>query len=348
MSKTVYIVALEPIDQRYTAQWYTAIPNEIEKLRPDLKNVVTIDGGESTGTTPGAFLDFAMTNVWKNKQLNKIAEMFSTGVIKEGDVFLFTDAWNSGIIQVKYMSELLGIPVTLHGIWHAGAYDETDILGFTIKDKTWVHEFERAIYHALDYNWYGSKYHRGLFCRALGVDGAKAFHSGQPHTNILLSSDVLPIEQKENIILFGHRISPDKQPEIFEDLAKSMPDYKFVFSQKENLSKSEYYELIRKSKVSFSANLHENFGISMVEAVFNGTVPFVPDRLSYTEMYDFTFTYPGNWTSSWDAYIENKEQIIYWLTDIMENYEKYHDHLAHQMLHLLTEYMTASKMVYEL
>jgi len=348
MTKTVYVVALEPIDQRYTAQWYTAIPAEIAKWRPDIDNIVTIDGDVSTGTTAGAFLDFALTNIWKNNQLNKIAKMFSSGEIKPGDVFLFTDAWNSGIIQVKYMSELLGIPVTLHGIWHAGAYDKTDILGFTIKDKTWVHEFERAIYYTLDYNWYGSEYHKQLFCRVLNVDGKKAFHSGQPHISILTSAATIPVEQKENIILFGHRISPDKQPEIFEDLARCLPQYKFVFSQKMKLSKDEYYDLIRRSKVSFSANLHENFGISMVEAVFNGTVPCVPDRLSYREMYNGAFVYPAEWTASWAAYAENKKNIIEWIKNLMENYDKYYQMLPDQKTKLLNEYMTARKMVSQL
>jgi hypothetical protein len=28
------------------------------------------------------------------------------------------------------MSDLLDIPVEIHGIWHAGAYDHTDIFGY--------------------------------------------------------------------------------------------------------------------------------------------------------------------------------------------------------------------------
>lgn len=344
--KTIYVVALEPIDQRYTAQWYESIPKEIKDFWGDAVNVVTIDGGDiGSSTTPGAFLDFAMTNVWKNNQINKIAVMFSRGEINAGDVFLFTDAWNSGIIQVKYMSELLGVPVVLHGIFHAGAYDETDILGFTIKDKTWVHSFERSLYHTLDYSWFGSNYHKDLFCRVLGVDGAKAFHSGQPHGQILAQAAEIPFSEKENIILFGHRISPDKNPEIFDDLAKALPHYKFMFSQKMNLSKAEYYDLIRTAKISFSANKHENFGISMVEAVFNGTVPLVPERLSYSEMYLSDFVYPSEWTENWNSYLMHKQCLIDRIVHIMWNYEKYHLMLTEQREFLLNQYMSAKAMV---
>jgi len=341
---TIYHVALEPIEQRYTAQWYTAIPEEIKKHRPNIE-VVTIDGGVQTGTTAGAFLDFAITNVWKNNQINTIAQMFSRGEIKPNDVFLFTDSWNTGIIQVRYMSELLGIPVTIHGIWHAGSYDKTDILGFTIQDKRWSHTFERSVYHALDYNWFGSKYHRDLFCNILNVSGDKAYHSGQPHLNIINNSDSIPLEHKENIILFGHRISPDKQPEIFEDLSTEFPDYDFVFSQKLNLSKSEYYELIRKAKISFSANKHENFGISMVEAVFNKTVPLMPTRLSYNEMYLDSYLYPTEWTQDWHAYQTHKQDLVNHIKNILYNYDAYYADLQKQQEFLMENYMTSKNMI---
>ena len=85
--QTVYHVALEPIDSRYTQQWYVEIPREIKMYRPEL-NVVTIGGDISTSTTAGAFLDFAMTNVWKNNQINVIAKMFHAGSVKPNDIFL--------------------------------------------------------------------------------------------------------------------------------------------------------------------------------------------------------------------------------------------------------------------
>lgn len=349
MEKTIYIVALEPIDQRYTAQWYSSIPKSIiDELENQDKraHVVTVAGNDIGETrTSGGFLDFALTNVWKNSQLNKICDWFSRGVIKPGDIFLVTDAWHPGIIQIKYMSELLGIPVEIHSIFHAGSYDKTDILGFTIKDKQWSYNFERSIYHACDYVWFGSEYHRSLFCRVLGVDGNKAFHSGQPHSAILETAKSIPIPEKENIILFGHRISPDKQPEIFEDLANEFPEFKFVFSQKLNLTKDEYYNLIRRAKISFSANLHENFGISMVEAVFNGTVPILPDRLSYSEMYLDMFKYPSKWTESFDEYMNYKRQLVQFIRNVVSNYNIYSLMLMEQQRKLKDEYMLPTKMV---
>jgi hypothetical protein len=52
------------------------------------------------------------------------------------------------------------------------------------------------------------------------------------------------------------------------------------------LTKEEYHTLLGESKMVFSANLQETLGISCYEGAVVGAIPLVPDRLSYTEMYD--------------------------------------------------------------
>ena len=84
--------------------------------------------------------------------------------------------------------------------------------------------------------------------------------------------------------MFPHRIAPEKQHDIFLDLADSFPDYKFITAHDKQLTKNEYHELLAKSKMVFSANLQETLGISWYEGASLGAVPFVPDRLSYSEM----------------------------------------------------------------
>ena len=74
--------------------------------------------------TTGAFLNFSGTNYWKSEQPQKIASlMFAEGKVNDGDYFLYTDAWNPTVIQLKYMAELLGVNIKIGGMWHAGSYD---------------------------------------------------------------------------------------------------------------------------------------------------------------------------------------------------------------------------------
>jgi len=130
---TIYVVSLESLPNRYTCEWLEGIPTALRKHAEDHKvdvDVVNIVGDDKEQlTTPGAFINFAGTNKWKSEQSIKIATLISEGKVKDGDKFLFTDAWNPVILQVKYMLDLLKIKAELHGIWHAGQYDPQDFLG---------------------------------------------------------------------------------------------------------------------------------------------------------------------------------------------------------------------------
>ena len=102
----VFLVDLESVETRYTGQWKTHIPGLLKKAG---HNVQVIDGPTDipAATTPGAFLNFGGTNVYKSVQVEKISRMFCSGSVSSGDHFLFYDAWHPGIINLKYMSELL-------------------------------------------------------------------------------------------------------------------------------------------------------------------------------------------------------------------------------------------------
>jgi len=96
----IYIVDIEAVDTRYTKQWKEHLPQQLQ--RATNQQVTVISGGNTPqATTPGAFLNFGGTNVYKSKQLEQIGEMFCAGTIKDGDYFLYTDAWNPTVIQLR-------------------------------------------------------------------------------------------------------------------------------------------------------------------------------------------------------------------------------------------------------
>jgi len=115
---------------------------------------------------------------------------------------------------------------------------------------------------------------------------------------------------KMPMVLFPHRVAPEKQVDIFKDLGKSIPEAQFVVAQETQLSKDEYHMLLSRSKIVFSANQQETLGISCYEGALVGAAPLVPDRLSYTEMYDSAFKYPSEWTEDWDSYLVHKDKLV--------------------------------------
>lgn len=327
---TIYVLPIEPIDTRYTRQWYEHIPKLLDAA--GATDVVVINGEDVPAQpTPGAFLDFGATNIYKSSQLATIGDLFRDGMIKAGDKFLYTDAWNPTVIQLKYMSSLLGIPVEIHGMWHAGSYDPQDFLGRIVGDVPWVRNAESSMFYCYDVNWFATEYHAALFLNEMFDDSGSIDEWNKHHTDtgrIGLTGwpmdylyDLLPpysTVQKKPQIVFPHRIAPEKQLDIFEDLAASMPQYDWVVCQRKKLTKGEYHTILGESAMVFSANLQETYGISAIEGLICGAMPLVPDRLSYSEMYQDEFKYPSEWTESWDSYLANKDKMIALISVNME------------------------------
>ena len=244
----------------------------------------------------------------------EISRMFANGEIKDNDYFLYTDAWNPTVIQLRYMAELLGIDIDIGGLWHAGSYDPQDFLGRLIGDKPWVRHAEMSMYECYDDNFFASEFHIDLFTDTMmdnyDVDMDKAIRVGWPMEYLKDSLTSYKGMEKRDLILFPHRVAPEKQVEIFRDLAQRLPQYEFVVCQEQELSKNEYHNLLGEAKMVFSANLQETLGISWYEGTLVDAIPMVPDRLSYGEMALPEFKYPSEWTENFDAYLHNRDKIV--------------------------------------
>jgi hypothetical protein len=150
---------------------------------------------------------------------------------------------------------------------------------------------------------------------------------------------------KRDLILFPHRIAPEKQVEIFRDLAEHLPQYEFVVCQDQQLTKNEYHNLLGEAKIVFSANLQETLGISCYEGALVNAIPLVPDRLSYSEMYYEGFKYPSVWTESFEAYQAYRPELCGMIIGHMNNYEKQLPQLTKQALDLSKYFFSANKLL---
>jgi glycosyltransferase involved in cell wall biosynthesis len=355
---TVYLVDLEAVSTRYTGEWKTHLPTILKKKG---HNVQVISGPTDipSATTPGAFLNFGGTNIYKASQVEQMGRLFCNGSVHPGDHFIFTDAWHPGIINLKYMSELLGIPVTTHGLWHAGSYDPQDFLGRLVGNKPWVRNAEKSFFAAFDHNYFATEFHVHLLMKQLLNDGytsenpwwhqdweerydsGKIVRTGWPMEYM---EDILtPYKgmKKRDLILFPHRIAPEKQVEIFRDLKEHLPQYEFVVCQDQQLTKNEYHNLLGEAKLVFSANLQETLGISWYEGAVVDAIPMIPDRLSYSEMAYDTFKYPSHWTESFEAYQAYRPEVCGKIMQYMDNYDKFLPQLRKQTRDLTEQFFSA-------
>ncbi len=359
---TIFLIDLETVETRYTGQWKSHVP---ALLRKKGHNVQVISGPEDipSATTPGAFLNFGGTNIYKSSQVEQIGRLFCNGRIQSGDHFLFTDAWHPGIINLKYMSELLGIKVIIHALWHAGSYDPQDFLGRLIGKAKWVRHAEKSFFHAIDHNYFATDFHIKMFVDNLLEDGylsenpwyeedfkdlldsGKVIRTGWPMEYMEGTLNPYKGMTKRDLILFPHRIAPEKQVEIFRDLKEQLPQYEFIVCQDQQLTKNEYHNLLGESKLVFSANLQETLGISWYEGAIVDAIPMVPNRLSYSEMAFDTFKYPSAWTENYDAYLQYRQEICHKIIQYMENYDKFLPQLKKQTDALTEYFFSAGKLL---
>ena len=328
------------------------MPTLLKHKLGDRFNVVQIDGVQKNSQlTPGAFLNFSDTNYWKSAQMCAFLEQHNQGKTSPNDHFIFTDAWNPTVIQLKYMSDLLGFNWTLHGLWHAGSYDPQDFLGRLVGDKPWVRNAEKSFFHAFDHNYFATDFHINMFSDNLFHDedveltDDKVIRTGWPME--YMESTLNPYKKlnKRNLILFPHRIAPEKQVEIFRDLATHLPQYEFVVCQDQQLTKKEYHTLLGQAKMVFSANLQETLGISCYEGAVVNAIPMVPDRLSYSEMYFDVFKYESKWTESWESYNVYRPDLCRAIMTHMDYYPTRIRQIKEQAANLTANFFSASDML---
>jgi len=353
MSK-IFLVDLEAVSTRYTGQWKDHVPQLLKKAGHDV-HIISGPSDIPSATTPGAFLNFGGTNIYKASQVEQLGRLFCSGSVEAGSHFIFTDAWHPGIINLKYMSELLGIPVVTHGLWHAGSYDPQDFLGRLVGNKPWVRNAEKSFFHAFDHNHFATEFHIDMFRDNLlntnvGTiydykTSGKIVRTGWPMEYMDETLSLYKGMTKRDLIVFPHRIAPEKQVEIFRDLKTHLPQYEFVVCQDQQLTKNEYHTLLGEAKIVFSCSLQETLGIGCYEGAVVDAIPMVPDRLSYSEMYFDIFKYDSKWTESWESYNVYRPDLCRAIMTHMDYYDTRLPQLKQQTASLTTNFFNAGDML---
>ena len=82
----IFLVDLEAVETRYTGEWKSHLPALLKKAG---HHVQVICGPEDIprATTPGAFLNFGGTNIYKASQVEQVGRLFCNGAVHPGDHF---------------------------------------------------------------------------------------------------------------------------------------------------------------------------------------------------------------------------------------------------------------------
>jgi len=283
--RKIWFVPIEPYEERYTEQWYRWFKKAFEELR---MNYEYVDGEALTDKVEvGVVLDAFGTNYYKASQLMKLYKLIREGEIQDNDIIFFADLWFPGIEGLQYARQLSGKKFQIQGVLHAGTWDEAD---FTRPMRDWAKHIEEGWFLGVfDKIYLGSEFHKQLIIAGAGISDDNFFNrlvvTGLPFEY----KEVQRPAEKENIIVFPHRLDPEKRPEMMaylkEELEKAgITNWKCIRTKDVTKTKEEYFQLLGKSKIAVSFALQETFGYAMLECMANGCIPIVPNSLSYKTM----------------------------------------------------------------
>lgn len=295
---TLHIVPIEPIEERYSAQWLTwfdrsltdhpSIPVEFRAYEPH----GFLETGETVQIHRGEFLDVVNTNAYKAEQLQILCQAINNFKIKDGDIILFLDGWFPGLEMLAYIRDGLNLKIKIVGMFHSGTYDPHDFLtqhGM----QAWGSPLENAWFTIYDQIIVATNYHKFLMTNLRRIDPNKIKVVFFPMLTDWIPSNII---KNSNQIVFPHRLAPEKCPNRFHQLQKlAFEDtVNFIMTKNETKQKSKYWELLASSKIAVSFALQETWGIAMIESVLCGCIPIVPNRCSYSELYPALFKYESS------------------------------------------------------
>lgn len=280
----VWLLPIEPFEERYTADWLRWWPEDLRSCGMDVEVVLGTDGaGERSA---GEWLDPTATWQWKGTQLAALASRWHE--VRDGDVVLCLDAWGPATTAALYMRATTGKRVKVVGFMHAGCFDPHDYLP-RVGMAPWALHVERGWAHGLDLVLCGSEHAADLLRRHLWP-GVRCAVVGVPVKAGEIAQHRVPWSARASLVLFPHRLAPEKGLEDWNALVAQYEQVwgkdaaTFVRTRDVYTDKAGLYDWLGRAKVVVSCARQETFGIVMQEGVALGAHPLAPARLSYPEV----------------------------------------------------------------
>lgn len=354
--KTIYIIDSKTIDLKYIRNWQNNILNILEdyiqqkNLKYKVETIYDIQPNPLSiiDNRPLTFKDIVNQQA---SQSNRFAELFYNKEVDQGDHFIFMDAWNPSIFQLRYLSTVYQVPIWIHAFWQLGSFNKTSYLSFS-KSLTWQKNAERALVAAINYNYYDSEYHLNMIKSLFKTFGAKRLFNkpgrvvkaGPPMEHVRDYASQFKGTNKRDMILFADRGTVDKQMIIFRELQRALPQYEWVCIEDKMPNETQYHGLLASAKYVLILDLIDSSSITAFEAIMHGAIPIAPNRLNFQEIVPEKWRYPSEWTLSYVNYTEYYTEIVEYIKDRMENYDIYKVGIEDWAKHLDENYYNVEPM----
>jgi len=269
---------LEPIDKRYTQQFYHWFREVFSKE----KSIEVLGEKIQSKLENKFFLDPKQTFIWKSSQMLNLWRKIN---FQKDDIVFVPDMEYPGIEQLIYYKYFKDKKFKIAGYWHAATYDPYDFTRLRGMEFFGKH-FEKGWFAMSDLIFVATKFHKRMIVKTRKVPSNKIKVVGFPIDWNGMKRYL--VSKKDDTILFTGRKVPEKGYDIVKKISRK---YNIISTLDLDLKKQDYYKLLGKSKAVFAPSRQETFGIGVVEGLTLNCVPIVPNKLSFKEIVPKKYRY---------------------------------------------------------
>lgn len=269
---------------------------------------------------------------YKVSQLNSILDLVQKNKIKNGDIFIFTNAWNFVAVPLSYFRYEFKLDIKLIGFWGNSLFNQASPMWWRFKKskKGWGRDFESSLFKAYDLNCFLCQEHWELFQRKYAqVQGAyltEVAITGYPFEYLTRN---IPEIEKSNKIIFPYELNDEFQVQIFKGLGSEIQKYDFVFAREIANNRWKYKLLLNESIGMFCGARTESDPVLLYEGMLHGLIPFVPNRLMYQYVFPEYYQYPSMLSkpknNKFLYVVRNRIQLEDFIQEKLDNYSKWKD-----------------------
>lgn len=315
----IHIITSDNPDHMYLNYWVTEIP---DYLRGQGFDVNVING--SAAPVPDMPLHLREI-YYETTQFNQFYADITGGYVNKRDIILFSDAYNGASIQFRKAVASGRVRCNFVGVW--GTPLRKDVRRDVDGAKTgypvrYARYLEQCLHANYRFNLFPTitnfeKYDNQYKWAYTKTDYIIGYPSGDAFQNLNID-----LTKKENLVVIGVNRNPHHQAYMIDNIRTYMSGVEFVDLNTVEVTRDEYYDLLRRAKVFLSVSEHDYNMMTIYEAMRYGCIPMVPDTSQYTLLLDMWYYYPMEWvTGTFVEFIHIRDAFESRVLDMIENYD---------------------------
>lgn len=263
---------------------------------------------------------------FKHFQMRGLLDLFIKNEVKDGDIFVFANAWNYITIPLTFFKYEFNLDIKLIGFWGNSLFNKYSPLTKRLKQKKdFGYNFEMSLFKSFDLNCFLCEDHLNQFKtrHSINHDLNTAKITGYPFG--YLAKKVKP-QKKEDIIFTPYPIMDPIQERVWRGLQSDHSKFLFINSFLTHRQRDKFKLLIQSSKFLYSAREFEHDPVLIYESMINGVVPFIQNRYLYEMQFPEYYLIPKLNLSKRNPYLNmmrNRIMISDWFSEKIENYESW-------------------------